>query len=89
MSGLVDVRQVIGTLASIVRTDNGNLHPEINDLLGDAVRADAALTELIDANDAGYEAIKAYSRGAITQDEYERATQRRRAALARVKGEAS
>lgn len=48
MSG-VDVLGVIRTLMSVVRTDNGNLHKEINDLLEEADEAAAAVAELVAA----------------------------------------
>lgn len=51
MSG-VDVLAVIGTMASVIRTDNGNLHPEISALLNDAEEARSAVAALIEAANA-------------------------------------
>jgi hypothetical protein len=51
MSGPVDVCGVIRTLASIVRTDNGNLHKEINELLDEADTAVEAFSEVLIALD--------------------------------------
>lgn len=54
----LDIPQVIGTLATLVRLHEGNNHAEINELLENSEQAIAEYSALISQRDALVEALK-------------------------------